>query len=400
MHLSLAGTRILISGAGVAGPALACALQRYGAQVTVIEVATALRAGGFAVDFRGPTHQRVLSELGVLETLRARRTRGSAMRGVDAHGRELFCLPAEFTGGELEVYRGDLSRVLYERSAAHTEYLFGERIVDLRQSRNAVQVELARAGTRSYDLVIGTDGLHSAVRALAFGPEQTYVKHLGYHIAGWSLPNTFGASDSSDQFAQPGRMLSLTADQRDPSRAITLCVFASPATYMDWRDTGAQKVLIASTFAGMPWHAPRILRSLDAAPDLYFDAISRVHVPRWSEGRVALLGDAAWGVTLGGMGVGTGIVGAYVLAGELAAAGGEHTRAFAAYEERMRSYAAAWQKDADPGKFLAPATERGLWLRNTLFAMRPFQWLMLRSTRSLATDTELPTYGTFAGSPA
>src|ERR1700755_2222090 len=127
MPLLLAPIRVLISGAGVAGPALACFLARFGAQVTVVEVAPALRAGGFAVDFRGPTHHRVLRELGVLEALRARRTQGSPMRSVDARGRELFCLPAEFAGGELEVYRGDLSRVLYERSAQQAEYLFGER---------------------------------------------------------------------------------------------------------------------------------------------------------------------------------------------------------------------------------------------------------------------------------
>src|SRR5262245_47079290 len=124
MQLPLAQTRILISGAGVAGPALACSLQRYGAHVTIVEVAKNLRKGGFAVDFLGPTHHRVLSGLGVLDALRAIRTRGSPMRAVDQHGSEIFCLPAEFAGGELEVYRDDLSRVFYERSLPHTEYLF------------------------------------------------------------------------------------------------------------------------------------------------------------------------------------------------------------------------------------------------------------------------------------
>src|ERR1700712_335899 len=333
MQLPLAQTRILISGSGVAGPALACSLQRYGAQVTVVEVAPALRGGGFAVDFRGPTHQRVLSELGVLDALRARRTSGSPMRVVDEHDREIFCLPGEFTGGELEVYRGDLSRVLYERSLPHTEYLFGERITALQQSDSGVEVELARTGTRQFDLVIGTDGIHSGTRKLAFGPEQSYVKHLGYYIAGWSLPNTFPGTDAA--FSQPGRMLGIGPDQRDPSRVIALCVFASEARDIDWRDSAAQKDFIKCSFANMPWKVPAVMSTLDGAEDLYFDTISRVHVPRWSEGRVALLGDAAWGVTLGGMGVGTGIVGGYVLAGELAASGGKPQPAFAAYEQRM-----------------------------------------------------------------
>lgn len=392
MQLPLTNRRILISGAGVAGPAQALCLSRYGAQVTVVEVAPALRSAGFAVDFRGPTHFRVLEELGVLDALRARSTRGSAMRAVDADGREIFCLPAAFSGGELEVYRGDLSRVLYERSAAHAEYLFGERVVALRQQQDGVEVDLARAGTRRFDLVIGADGMHSAVRALAFGPERDYLKHLGYYIAGWSLPNTFGAGNDSEQFALPGSMASITADQRDPSRAIALLVFASDELDIDWRDTARQKQLIARKFAGQPWRVPQLLRTLHDADDLYFDSISRVQMPRWTQGRVALLGDAGWGVTLGGMGVGRGLVGAYVLAGELAAVSGEPERAFAAYESRMRKYGAAWLKGTNAGKFLAPATARGLWLRNTLFSMQAMQTLMIRSTHSMATDTELPSY--------
>lgn len=391
--LALARTRILISGAGVAGPALACQLQRYGATVSVVEVAPALRKGGFAVDFRGPTHHRVLAELGVLDALRAVRTQGSPMRVVDEHDREIYCLPAEFAGGELEVYRGDLSRVLYERSLPHTEYLFDERITALRQTPSAVEVDFAHAGTRQFDLVIGADGIHSNVRHLAFGPEQAYVKHLGYHIAGWSCPTILPGTDAA--FSVPGRTVGIGPDQRDPDRAIALCVFASELIDIDWRDTAAQKALIQRTFAGLPWKVPAIMRTLDDADDLYFDAISRVHVPRWSHGRVALLGDAAWGVTLGGMGVGTGIVGGYVLAGELAksaANGGTHERALAAYEERMRGYASAWQKGADPGSFLAPKTRRGLWFRNTLLSMRPVQQLMLRSVKSYATDPDLPRY--------
>jgi len=250
-------------------------------------------------------------------------------------------------------------------------------------------------------VVIGTDGIHSNVRKLAFGPEQAYVKHLGYYIAGWSLPNAFPGTDAA--FNQPGRAIGLGPDQRDPSRAIALCVFASEQRDIDWRDAAAQKAMVKRAFAGMPWKASSILSTLDDAEDLYFDAISRVHVPYWSRGRVVLLGDAAWGVTLGGMGVGTGVVGGYVLAGELAreyAAGScNPAAAFAAYEQRMRGYAATWQKGADPGSFLAPKTRRGLWLRNTLLAMRPVQWLMLRTVKGYATDPELPNYDHLIASP-
>jgi 2-polyprenyl-6-methoxyphenol hydroxylase-like FAD-dependent oxidoreductase len=92
------------------------------------------------------------------------------------------------------------------------------------------------------------------------------------------------------------------------------------------------------------------------------------------------------------MGVGTGIVGAYVLAGELAAAGGDHRAGFAAYEERMRSYAARWQRSANPGKFLAPATALGLRIRNVALGTRVVRTKMVESTASMATDVGLPDY--------
>jgi 2-polyprenyl-6-methoxyphenol hydroxylase-like FAD-dependent oxidoreductase len=135
-----------------------------------------------------------------------------------------------------------------------------------------------------------------------------------------------------------------------------------------------------------------LLESLNDAPELYFDSISRVSVPHWTKGRVTLLGDAGFGVTLGGMGVGTGIVGAYMLAGELASARGDHTVALAAYEARLRPYAARWQRGANPGRFLAPATAKGLWFRKTLLGNRLVQRMLVSSTKTLATTVELPAY--------
>ena len=388
----LRGTRILISGAGVAGPALAYWLGHYGADVSVVEVAPALRASGFAVDFRGPTHLDVLRKMGVLDELRHIQTHGGAMSCVDEHSREIFRLPAEFAGGDIEVYRRDLSGVLYEHSAGRAEYLFGDAITNLAQTDDAVHVDFAKSASRTVDLVIGADGLHSGVRRLTLGAESQFVRHLGFYLAGWDLPNDLNAGPTPEQYNVPGRMASIGANLRHPDRANAFFVFASPLLDYDWHNVEQHKNVIIDAFAGLGWHVPRLLDALHDTQDVYFDSISRVTVPRWSAGRVVLLGDAAWGVTLGGMGVGTGIVGAYVLAGELAAAGGDHRSALAAYENRMRGYAARWQRSASPGQFLAPPTATRLWMRNTMFKTRLIQRLLVSSTKSLATDVALPDY--------
>jgi 2-polyprenyl-6-methoxyphenol hydroxylase-like FAD-dependent oxidoreductase len=334
----------------------------------------------------------VLAKMGVLDELRAVQTRGGAMTCVDEHDREIFRLPEQFAGGDVEVHRRDLSRVLYEHSAERAEYLFGDTITNLEQTAAGVRVDFARAPSRTVDLVVGADGLHSGVRRLAFGPESRFVRHLGYHIAGWDMADTVGADATARQFNVPGRMASITADQRNPGRATALVVFTAPPLDQDWADVDRQRRAVADACHGLGWHVPALLDGLRTADELYFDAICRVSAPHWTTGRIALLGDAAWGVTLGGMGVGTGLVGAYVLAGELAQASGDLTAALTRYERRMRGYAGKWQRGANPGQFLAPSTPTRLWLRNAMFRRRFVRGMLVASSRFLATDAQLPEY--------
>ncbi|GAB2851421.1 FAD-dependent monooxygenase [Actinocorallia aurea] len=387
----LRGLRVLISGAGVAGPALAYWLARYGAEPTVVEIAPALRTSGFAVDFRGPTHLGVLERMGVLDELRALQTHGGEMRRVDARDRPVFTLPAAFAGGEIEVLRADLSRVLHAAAADRVEYLFGDVIEHAVDTGEGVRVEFARHPARDFHLVVGADGLHSGVRRLLFGPEREYVRHLGYYVAGWKASGVPGAEAVPRQYNEPGRMISFGADPRDADAAAVFATFAGPGLDFDWHDVPRQKEFIAAAYAGVGWHAPRLVAALADAPEIYFDTVSKVRAASWWSGRAALLGDAAWGVTLGGMGVGTGLVGAYVLAGELAASGGDPGTALPAYERRMRPYADRWQRGASPGRFLAPRTGYGLRLRDTLFARSWFQRLLIGSTGSMAA-ADLPDY--------
>ncbi|GAB2644420.1 FAD-dependent monooxygenase [Kribbella swartbergensis] len=385
--------KVLVSGASVAGPAVAHWLGRYGYDVTVVEIAPALREGGYAVDFRGPVNLEVLSRMGVLEDLRARQTGGSPMRFVDEAGRQLLRLPGEFAGGELEVLRSELSRVLYEHSRDKASYRFGDSIAGLTEHAGGVDVRFESGIEETYDLVIGADGLHSIVRRLAFGPEQDYVRHLGYYIAGWDVPNTLGISGDALMYNVPGRLASVGADQRDPGKAGTMFLFKSPALTYDRRDSEQQKAIISSAFADLGWHVPELLAGLPEATELYFDSISRVDVDRWSTGRVVLLGDAGYGATVGGMGTSTAIVAAYVLAGELATSGGDYRAAYRRYEAQLRKPVSRTQSGGNrTGKFLAPGTRFGIAARNRLLS-KPFLLnRMLRMGEKVSNLVELRNY--------
>ncbi|MFD8478290.1 FAD-dependent monooxygenase [Kitasatospora sp. NPDC059673] len=382
--------QILISGAGIGGPALAHWLGRYGHRPTVVELAPALRAGGQAVDFRGPTHLTVLQRMGLLEELRTLDTGGNPMTFTDRHGRVRLRLPADFAGGEIEIPRGELAQLLHRHSESTTEYLFGNTVTALRQDDRGVRVAFRYGPERRFDLVIGADGLHSRIRALAFGPERDYVRHLGYYAATWQLPNTLGLPAGSTGINTPGRLAAAGADPRDPARAGAFLLFASPQLDHDRHDTEALKSLLQQRFADLGRPVPHLLDTLRDAEDLYVDSISRADVPNWSNGRIALLGDAACGATIGGMGTGTALVAAYVLATELARADGDFRTAFTRYERAVRPYAERCQRGGDrTGPFLAPRTAAGLRARNALLGRRRILDRMLQLGQDVAT-MELP----------
>ncbi|MFI8436002.1 FAD-dependent monooxygenase [Streptomyces sp. NPDC079020] len=385
-------TKVLISGASIAGPALAYWLGRYGFETTVVELAPALRGGGQAVDFRGRTHLAVLERMGVLDELRALDTGGSPITFVDQRGRQLLHLPADVAGGDIEVPRGELAQVLYRRSLPRTEYHFGESITSLEETPTGVRVAFRNGAPREFDLVIGADGLHSHVRRLAFGPEERYVRHLGHYAATWQLPKYLDLPPGSVGLNVPGRLAAVGADHRDPTRADAFFLFASAELRYDRHDMAQHKSLIEDAFAGLGWEVPRLLESLGQAPELYFDSISRADVAAWSTGRIALLGDAACGATIGGMGTGTAVVAAYVLAGELARARGDHRTAFARYEHTLRDYAQGCQKGGDrTGPFLAPGTATRLRVRNGLLNRRWILDRMLEKGKRIS-SVDLPDY--------
>ncbi|WP_437677941.1 FAD-dependent monooxygenase [Sorangium sp. So ce131] len=385
---------VLVSGAGIAGPALALCLDRRGFEVTVVERAPALREGGQAVDFRGPIHRAVLERLDLWEPIHAHRTRPAAMVFLDADARPRVTVPAVMASGDVEILRGDLVRLLHERTRQTVDYRFGDQITGLEDRGDAVAVEFERGAPATFDLVIGADGLHSKVRALAFGDASRFLRYHGHRIATFALPNLLDGAHEARIFSAPGRAVGLFPASPGEARAFLIHV-GGPLTSAERRDEGQLRGSLREAFAGMPWLAPRVLDALDHARDLYVDAIATVHVDRYAKGRIALLGDAAYGGTLGGQGTSLAIVGAYVLAGELARAG-DPGAAFARYESMLRPYATGCQKGAQrAGSFFAPRTSAGLWLRNTLYGFLTAPWmtgLFERLVKDAATDFTLPEY--------
>ena len=384
--------KVLVSGASVAGPSVALWLSRSGHDVTVVEIAPALRQGGYAVDFRGEVNKVVLDKMGVLPDLRARQTGGTAMRFVDESGRQLMRLPAEFAGGELEVLRADLSRILYEHSRDLASYRFGDTIASLQEHADGVDVRFESGLEDTYGLVVGADGMHSVVRRLAFAPEQVTERHHGYYVAGWEVPNTIGITGDTLQYNVPGKLASVGADRRDPALAGTLFMFKSPQLSYDRRNLDEQKAILHEQFKDVGWHVPWLLEALPAATELYFDSISRVRVDRWHTGRVVLLGDAGYGATFGAMGTSTAVIGAYILAGELAEAHGDHQAAFARYEARLRKAVQTTQDGSQAGQFLAPATRFGITARNRILDTKFFLNQMLKLAQKVSNLIELPDY--------
>ena len=346
----MSGPRVLVAGASIAGPALAHWLHRRGAEVTVVERAPELRPGGQAVDARGVTKE-VIRRMGLDEAVRAARTETAGAYTVDADGNVLETFRADDDGGDgfiadIEILRGDLSRVLHDDTCDAVEYVFGDRIAELTQDADGVDVTFAGGGRRRFDLVIGADGLHSGLRAMAFGPHERFVRHLGLVLAFYSVPNEYGLDRWLLQYQhqESGRSALLRPIQ-DATRAMAMFSFPAAEFAVDHGDVPAQKRLLREQVDGLGWLTPRLLAHLDDTPDFYLDQVAQVVMDRWSRGRVGVFGDAAFSSSpMSGQGTGLALVGAYLLAGELATAGWDPDAGFAAFDRRMRSFVEANQE--------------------------------------------------------
>ncbi|GAA3226232.1 FAD-dependent monooxygenase [Nonomuraea helvata] len=357
--------RILISGASVAGPALAYWLTRYGFAVTVVERAPALRkTGGHAVDLFRPA-MSIVEKMGVLEQVVAKKTgiewltmhREGESRPVEL---ELRRVMSAVSDRHVEIMRDDLSEIFYDATRHDVDYVFGDSIASISEDG---EVAFDSGRTDVFDLVIGADGLHSNVRRLVFGPESRFTTWIGAYLAVVSVPQHLGLEGRIESVAGIGRMAGVGRTRHmDDARAVFLFRTPEQLDY-HYRDVPRQKELLRERFQGLGRQVPRLLEELDRTPAFYFDSITQLHLDSWSRGRVTLVGDAGYcpGPAVGGS-TSLAVVGAYVLAGELAAYGGDHTRAFPAYEAEIGDYVRRSRTFAvNAAKRIVPGTRFDLW---------------------------------------
>jgi 2-polyprenyl-6-methoxyphenol hydroxylase-like FAD-dependent oxidoreductase len=360
--------KILVSGAGVAGLASAINLGTRGHDVTVVEYGRDLRFSGSPIDIRGDA-LGIADRMGLLTTIRAQRIDTTELaQFVDADGRPVAAAPIEEASDspdDVEIAREDLMRTIADAVPDPDVIRFGDSVEELTDDGDGVDVRFRSGRTDRYDLVIGADGMHSAVRRLVFGPERDYVKHLGVYIAYADLPGEGSRPDRvSTLYNVPGRMAGVI---RFKDRALAAFMFRSDWLDYDHHDLVAQKKLLADAFTDVTsWRVPELLDAALADPALFFDSASQIHMPSWHRGRVALVGDAAHcAAFLSGRGTSLALTGAWFLAEELDRAGGDHTVAFERYEARQRPYATFAQESIGKGReTLIPATWEDIEARN------------------------------------
>ena len=331
--------KVLISGAGVAGLTLAYWLKQHGFVPTIVEQHNTLRTWGYKLDIRGSAIE-VIKRMGIHEQAMQSSSDMQGATLIDSFGNEIPQMDPDVCGGrvkqDIEILRADLCNLLHKQ-VSDIEYLFGDCITSMTECDSGVYVSFEKEKPRLFDFVIGADGLHSEVRKLAFGQEELFLKDLGFYISYFSIPNYLRLDRWEIEYHGPQKFIIMYGNQPDCDAIAGFAFNAKPLSF-DYRNIPEQKKVLQDAFCNVGWQAEHLLDLMDKSPNFFFDSAAQINMPSWSKGRVALLGDAAYAPSpVSGQGTSIAIVGAYVLAQELAKSD-DIELAFKNYEEKMRPF--------------------------------------------------------------
>ncbi|MDX6356751.1 MAG: hypothetical protein QOF98_3654 [Streptomyces sp.] len=353
---------VLISGAGIAGSTLAYWLGRYGISATVVERATDLRSSGNPVDVREEA-VAVATEMQVMPRLRELATQVTSMIFVDADNERIGTTGMGQSEYDVEISRRDLASTLADAAKDKAEFIYGDFIEEMVQGDDGVEVVFAGGQHRRFDMVVGADGTHSSVRRLCFGPEGRFIRHLGMFVGTVPLDGPLPDPHEVIMYNVAGRAVSLHPGGGEPVAAF---IFRRrrPKDF-DHRDVAQHRRLLTHAYRNVGWQVPRLLELVRRSDEFYFDAVSQVRLPRWSSGRVTLVGDASSSVSLFGDGSTLAIIGAKALADAIAAHPEDHAAAFQAYEDAHRPRVTAKHRNvAHSSRILIPGSHVGVAARN------------------------------------
>lgn len=374
----MSNMRILVSGAGIAGPTLALWLARAGAHVTIVERAPALRAVGQNIDIRGAGLE-VIRRMGLEDTIRQNLTNEEGFAFVDANNRTRAQFGVDRSGkgksltSDTEILRGTLAKILYDGTKETAEYIFGDYVKSVDDTEKGIQVTFANSTPqRDFDLLIAGDGLGSPTRSLIFPDAQkSCIRPLNQYISYFSIPSQESDGTWARWYNAPGRRCILTRPNGAGKTMVFLAIMSTTSEKLQNHSSLPQleqKSLMHDLFADAGWEASRVLAGMDHCDDFYMQSNAQVKLDSWSKGRMGLIGDAAYCPSpISGMGTSVAIVGAYILAGEISKHGSDYGKAFEAYESLMRPYVDKAQKLPPGAPAIAnPETAWGIGVLNAV----------------------------------
>ncbi|WP_406076738.1 FAD-dependent oxidoreductase [Micromonospora sp. NBC_00858] len=359
--------RAVIVGAGIAGLATALRLGQDGWHTLVVERAPARRSSGYLVNLLGAGYDAA-ERIGLLPALSDRQLGLFTTVLVRADGRPKFTVPSAIAEAALgkrtmSVFRGDLETALYEAVRDRTEVRFGTTVASVDQDADGVRVLLSDGTTADADLLIGADGVHSATRTAAFG--SGHRVDLPYVVAAFPLVHPVAGvpESSATTFIGPGRTAAIVNLGPQRSSAFFTYRCADPGSDLRRGPVDA----LSATFGDLGAGVPDAIRHLEKDPaDAYFDSVSQVVMPRWSAGRIVLLGDAAWCVTLfAGHGAALALAGADQLGAALRRHDDNIPAALAEWEAGLRPEVTKRQALARRGMHqYAPPSQFHVWMND------------------------------------